>query len=150
TLVTGLGFIFAAPLIWMISTSLKTDPQVYTVPPVWIPNPVRWVNYPEALAIRPFGLYTYNTLKYALTSVVGVLLSCSLVAYGFARVRWPGRDIFFFLCISTMMIPFQVRMIPLYLTFKNLGWLNTYLPLIVPTFLGVPYYIFLLRQFFLT
>src|SRR5690606_24726185 len=96
TLVTGLGFIFAAPLIWMISTSLKTDPQVYTVPPVWIPNPVRWVNYPEALAIRPFGLYTYNTLKYALTSVVGVLLSCSLVAYGFARVRWPGRDIFFF------------------------------------------------------
>lgn len=146
-----LGLIFAGPLLWMLSTSLKTDPQVYTVPPVWIPNPARWLNYPEALSSRPFGLYTYNTLRYALLAVAGALFSNTLVAYGFSRVRWPGRDIFFILCLSTMMIPFQVRMIPLYITFKNLHWLNTYLPLVVPTFFGVnAYYTFLLRQFFLT
>ncbi len=150
-MMVALGLTFAGPLLWMLSTSLKTDPQVYTVPPTWFPNPVRLVNYPEALSSRPFGAYTYNTLRYALGAVAGALLSNTLVAYGFARIRWPGRDIFFIICLSTMMIPFQVRMIPLYLTFKNLGWLNTYLPLIVPTFLGVnAYYTFLLRQFFLT
>lgn len=149
-LLIALSLIFAAPLLWMISTSLKTDPQVYHVPPIWIPNPIRLANYPEALSARPFGLYTMNTLKYALSSVLGVVLSNSLVAYGFARVQWPGRDVLFFICISAMMIPFQVRMIPLYLIFKELGWLNTYKPLIIPTYLGMPYYIFLLRQFYLT
>ena len=147
----ALAVIFSGPLLWMLSTSLKTDPQVYSVPPVWIPNPVRLVNYPEALSSRPFGVYTYNTMRYALGAVAGALLSNTLVSYGFARIRWPGRNVFFIICLATMMIPFQVRMIPLYLTFKNLGWLNTYLPLIVPTFLGVnAYYTFLLRQFFLT
>ncbi len=150
-MMVALAIIFAGPLLWMLSTSLKTDPQVYTVPPIWFPNPVRLINYPEALSSRPFGTYTFNTLRYALGAVAGALISNTLVAYGFARIRWPGRDIFFIICLSTMMIPFQVRMIPLYLTFKNLGWLNTYLPLIVPTFLGVnAYYTFLLRQFFLT
>lgn len=150
-LMVVLALIFAGPLLWMFSTSLKTDPQVYTVPPVWIPNPMRLVNYPEALSSRPFGTYTYNTMRYALGAVAGALLSNTLVAYGFARIRWPGRDVFFIICLATMMIPFQVRMIPLYLTFKNLGWLNTYLPLVVPTFLAVnAYYTFLLRQFFLT
>ncbi len=147
----ALALIFAGPLLWMLSTSFKTDPQVYRVPPTWIPNPARLLNYPEALSSRPFGTYTFNTLKYGLGAVAGALISNTLVAYGFARIRWPGRDVFFIICLSTMMIPFQVRMIPLYLTFKNLGWLNTYLPLVVPTFLGVnAYYTFLLRQFFLT
>lgn len=146
-----LSFIFAAPLLWMISTSLKTDPQVYSVPPVWIPNPMRFVTYPEALTERPFGLYTWNTIRYALSSVVGVLLSSTVVAYGFSRIRWDGRDVFFVLCISTMMLPFQVRMIPLYLIFRDLHWLNTYLPMVVPAYFAVnAYYIFLLRQFFLT
>lgn len=148
--VTALSLLFAAPLLWMISTSLKTDPQVYTIPPIWIPYPMRFRNYPEALVHRPFGLYFMNTLRYALPTVVGALLSNSLVAYGLAKIRWPGRNVVFFLCISTMMIPFQVRMIPLYLVFKDLGWLNSYKPLIVPTFLGAPYFIFMLRQFFLT
>jgi multiple sugar transport system permease protein len=146
-----LGLIFAGPLLWMLSTSLKTDPQVYTVPPIWIPNPVRLANYPEALSSRPFGLYTYNTLRYALLAVLGALISNTLVAYGFARIRWPGRDVVFVICLTTMMIPFQVRMIPLYITFKNLGWLNSYLPLVIPTFFAVnAYYTFLLRQFFLS
>jgi len=150
-LMVVLALVFAGPLLWMFSTSLKTDPQVYTVPPIWIPNPIRLINYPEALSSRPFGTYAYNTMRYALGAVAGALISNTLVAYGFARIRWPGRDVFFIICLATMMIPFQVRMIPLYLTFKNLGWLNTYMPLIVPTFLAVnAYYTFLLRQFFLT
>ena len=148
--VIALSLLFAAPLLWMVSTSLKTDPQVYHIPPIWIPNPARFQNYPEALVHRPFGLYFTNTLKYALPTVVGALLSNSLVAYGLSKIRWPGRDVVFFLCISTMMIPFQVRMIPLYIVFKDLGWLNSYKPLIVPTFLGAPYFVFMLRQFFLT
>lgn len=151
SLMIFLSLVFAGPLIWMISTSLKTDPQVFTVPPIWIPNPMRFVNYPEALTGRPFGLFTLNSLRYALTSVIGVLISSTLVAYGFSRIRWTGRDVFFILCISTMMIPFQVRMIPLYIIFKDLDWLNSYKPLIVPMFFGVnAYYIFLLRQFFMS
>ena len=148
--VIALGIGYAAPPIWMISTSLKTDPQVYTVPPVWIPNPMRFANYPEALSHRPFGIFALNSLKYALLTVIGALLSNTLVAYGFSRIQWPGRNVVFFVCISAMMIPFQVRMIPLYLIFKELAWLNSYKPLIVPTFLGGAYYVFLLRQFFLT
>ncbi|MEM7132639.1 MAG: carbohydrate ABC transporter permease [Chloroflexota bacterium] len=146
-----LSFLFALPLLWMISTSLKTDPQVYSVPPVWIPTTPRFLTYPEALTARPFGLYTWNTIRYALTSLVGVLISTTLVAYGFSRIRWAGRDFFFILCIATMMLPFQVRMIPLYLIFRDLQWLNSYLPMVVPAYFAVnAYFVFLLRQFFLT
>ena len=148
--VGAMSLLFAAPLLWMISTSLKDDPQVYVVPPIWIPNPIRPLNYVEILTRRPMGLYFLNTMRYALPSAVGVLLSCAAVAYSFARIRWPGRDVLFSLCLATMMIPFQVTMIPLYITFKNLGWINTYLPLVVPAFFGNAYYIFLLRQFFAT
>ena len=147
-IVLGLGF--ALPLLWMISTSLKTDPQVYPVPPIWIPNPVRFRNYLEVLIQRPFGRYFLNTMRYAVPSVAGVLISSSLVAYSFSRIRWWGRDALFFICLSTMMVPFQVVMIPLYITFKNFGWLNSYKPLVIPSFFGNAYYIFLLRQFFLT
>lgn len=150
TAVILLGFTYAMPLLWMVSTSLKTDPQVYHVPPIWIPNPVRWANYPEALSSRPFATYALNTLKYALLAVTGAILSNALVGYGFSRIRWPGRNVLFFVCISAMMLPFQVRMIPLYLTFKDLNWLNSYKPLVVPLFLGGAYHIFLFRQFYLT
>ena len=146
TVVILLGLTYAMPLLWMVSTSLKTDPQVYHVPPIWIPNPVRWVNYPEALSSRPFATYALNTLKYALLAVTGAILSNALVGYGFSRIRWPGRDVLFFVCISAMMLPFQVRMIPLYLIFKDLNWLNSYKPLVVPLFLGGAYQIFLFRQ----
>jgi multiple sugar transport system permease protein len=142
--------LFASPLLWMISTSLKIDAQVYVVPPVWIPNPARPINYVEVLTAAPFGLYFLNTMRYAVPSIIGALLSSSLVAYGFSRIRWRGRDLAFFICIATLMIPFQVRMIPLYITFKNLQWLNSYKPLVVPTFFAEAYYVFLLRQFFLT
>jgi len=144
------SFLFALPFFWLISTSLKTDPQTYHIPPIWIPNPVRWRNYPEALSFYPFGRYFLNTLQIAIPSAIGVTASSALAAYGFSRIRWRARDPLFFICVSTLMLPFQVRMIPLYITFKSMGWLNTFLPLIVPRFFGGPYYIFMLRQFFLT
>jgi len=148
--VVFLGLIFALPLIWMVSTSLKTDPQVYHVPPIWVPNPIRPVNYLEVLTRRPFGLWFLNTMQYCMPTTVGALVSSTLVAYSFSRIRWRGRDALFFLCISTMMLPFQVQMIPLYIIFRNLGWLNSYKALVIPTFFGNAYFIFLLRQFFST
>lgn len=149
--VTALAFMFAIPLLWMLVTALKDDPDVFRLPPVWIPRPIRWANFPEALTIVPFGMHLMNTLKIAVPTVIGTLISSSLAAYGFARIDFPGRNVLFFICLATMMIPFQVRMIPLYIQFKNLGWLNSYKPLIVPAFLGGgAYNIFLLRQFFMT
>jgi multiple sugar transport system permease protein len=145
-----LSLTFLMPALWMISTSLKDTAQTYVVPPIWIPWPMRFANYPEALTAQPFGLFFRNTVFYAVGSAIGAVLSASLVAYGFSRIRWPGREIVFFIALSTMMIPFQVRMVPLYITFRNLHWLNTFAPLIVPPFFGDVYYIFLLRQFFLS
>lgn len=149
-LLVVLSLLFLLPFIWMISTSLKTDPQVYRVPPVWIPKPVRWLNYPEALTSLPFLSYFLNTMKIALPATIGTLISSALTAYGFSRIRWPERDALFYVCVATMMIPFQVQMIPLFVTFKQLGWINTYWPLIVPTFFASPFSVFMLRQFFLT
>jgi len=148
--VGGLSLAFFLPFLWMLSTSLKTDPQVYRIPPAWLPNPLRWLNYPEAMTYVPFGLYFANTLQYGLGTTLGALFSSSLCAYGFGRLQWRGRNTLFYIVLGTIMIPFQVRMIPLFLIFQRLGWLNTYLPLIVPSFLGSPYFIFLLRQFFMT
>jgi multiple sugar transport system permease protein len=149
-LVILLSFSFALPFVWMLSTSLKTDPQVYTVPPTFIPDPARWLNYPEALTYVPFGKYLLNTLKYGVFASIGAVMSSALCAYGFSKVRWRGRDALFFIVLITMMLPFQVRMIPLYLIFNKLGWVGTYLPLIIPSYTGVAYFIFLLRQFFMT
>ncbi len=148
--VVVLSLAFALPLLWMLVTALKDDPDVFRLPPVWIPKPIRWQNFPEALTIIPFGMHLLNTLKIAVPVVIGTLLSCSLVAYGFARIDFPGRTVLFFVCLATMMLPFQVRMIPLYIRFSNMGWLNSYKPLIVPAFFGGAYPIFLLRQFFMT
>ena len=132
----GLAATFLAPLVWMISTSLKTGPQAVATPPVWLPQPIVWGNYPEALSRIDFPIALRNSLIYAVPSVVGTVLSCSLVAYGFARIRWPGRDIVFLILLATMMLPTQVTFIPLYVTFSKLGWIGTYLPLLIPTFLG--------------
>jgi multiple sugar transport system permease protein len=149
-LVILLSILFALPFIWMVSTSLKDDPQTFRVPPIWLPNPMRFANYPEALTKYPFGQFFINTLWYAIPSTVGAVFSSAIVAYGFSRIRWRGRNLIFFVCLTTIMIPFQVRFIPLYIIFKNLHWLNSYKPLIVPAFFGNVYYIFLLRQFFMS
>jgi len=149
-LLVVLSLAFLMPFLWMVSTSLKDTVQTYQVPPVWVPSPMRFQNYPEALSAQPFDIFFKNTVMYALLATIGTVLSAALVAYGFSRIRWRGREFFFFLCVCTLMIPFQVKMIPLYLTFRNLHWLNSYKPLIVPAWFGSAYSIFLLRQFFMS
>jgi multiple sugar transport system permease protein len=144
-----MGALFLLPLVWMISSSLKPDYEIFANPPVWWPREPRWQNYAEALTAQPFGRYARNTLLIAVASVIGHLLSCTVVAYGFARLRAPGRDKLFLLVLATLMLPYPVTMVPLYILFARLGWVNTFLPLIVPTFFGNALYIFLLRQFFL-
>jgi ABC-type glycerol-3-phosphate transport system permease component len=144
-----LAFIF--PLFWMASSAIKSDSQVYTVPPIWIPVPAYPENFYNAWTSYDFNRYAFNSLfRYALPLTLATTFSSALVAYGFARIRWPGRDILFYLCIATMMVPYHVTMVPLFIVFKNLNLINTYWPLIIPAFFGNPYFIFLLRQFFRT
>jgi multiple sugar transport system permease protein len=147
-LVWGVALLFLVPLLWMLSSSLKPNWQIMEVPPRWIPRPPRWENYREALTVLPFGRYVANTALITLLTIVGHLLSCTLIAYAFARLRAPGRDALFVVLLATMMLPYPVTMVPLYVLFNRLGWINTILPLVVPAFLGSPFYIFLLRQFF--
>lgn len=149
-LLTGLGILFSLPFVWMLSSSLKTEADIWLYPPQWIPNPVLWSNYPEALRLMQFPRLLYNTLYVTLISMTGVLFSCSWVVYGFARFRFPGRDILFLLLLSTMMLPAQVTMIPVFIMFREFGWLNTFRPLIVPSYFGNAFFIFLLRQFYMT
>lgn len=146
-LATALMF---APLAWMVLTSLKTSEQLASDPFSWWPQPWRWENYAEAVRAIPFVRYLANSLLLCLGSVAGTLVSCSLVAYGFARVRWPGRDLVFALLIATMLLPWQVTMAPRFLVIRELGLYDSLAALIVPKFLGEAFYIFLLRQFFLT
>lgn len=150
-LLVFLSITFMIPLYWMAVSGLKTEPQVFLIPPTWWPDPARWANYIEGWQVQPFNLYLFNTVvRYAIPYVFGVLLSNTLVAYSFGRLRWPGRDILFSLCLMTMMIPGQVTMVPMFIIFKWLGWVNSYKPLIVPSFFASAYWIFMLRQFFRT
>jgi len=148
TLLVILSVIFLAPVFWMISSSLKPEYQIFAIPPIWLPDPPRWANYQEALTSLPFGRFAINTLIIALGTVIGHLISCSIVAYGFARLQAPGKDFLFILLLSTLMLPYPVTMVPLYIIFSNLGWVNSFSPLIVPAFFGNAFYIFLLRQAF--
>lgn len=142
--------LFLLPLFWMISSSLKPNYQVLEFPPRWLPFPVQWSNYPEALTYVPFGRYALNTLLISVLTILGHVSSCTIVAYGFARLRAPGKDVLFVVLLATMMLPYPVTMIPVYIGFNALGWINTIWPLVVPAFFGNPFYIFLLRQFFMT
>jgi ABC-type glycerol-3-phosphate transport system permease component len=146
-----LAFSFMLPFIWMATSAVKNDSQVYTVPPIWIPNPALWENFYNAWTSYNFNLYMFNTVfRYAIPTTIGVTVSSAIVAYGFARISWKGRDVLFFICLATMMVPFQVTMVPLFITFKNFGLINTYWPLVLPAFFGSPYFIFMLRQFYRT
>ena len=143
------SFFFLIPFIWMVSTSLKPLDQVFTFPPEWIPKPFQWSNYIDAMNYIPFFTYLKNTIIITLFSTLGAVLSCPLVAYSFAKLKWPGRNILFIITIGVMMIPGQVTMIPLFLLFEKLGLVGTPYPLVIPAFFGIPFYIFLLRQFFM-
>jgi multiple sugar transport system permease protein len=138
------------PFLWMVSASLKGDEEIFAVPPRFIPEMIRWDNYVEVFERMPFLAYLRNTTFITVLTIVGTVLSSSLVAYAFACLRWPGRDKLFMFVIATMMLPLHVIMVPLFVIFKELHWLNTYKPLIIPAWLGGgAFNIFLLRQFFL-
>src|SRR5579859_1525671 len=114
------GISFVVPFLWMVSTSLKPDKDIFTFPPVWIPSPVLLSNYPDSMTFVPlFPIYIRNTLFVALASVVGVLFSCPLTAYSLARIPWRGREPLFIITIATMMLPGQVTLIPLFVVFKR-------------------------------
>ena len=144
-LLTLVGLTFMVPLFWVLSTSLKAPNRVFTYPIKWIPDPVVWSNYADMLEILKFSGQP------ATLATIGTVISTAFVAYSFARLRWPERDLVFSLCLATMMLPGVVTLVPTFLIFRNLGWLDTFLPLIVPSWFGVNgFYVFLLRQFFLS
>ena len=149
-ILTSLSVIVLVPVAWMLSTALKPQSQIFAFPPVYIPHPLLWSNFVDALTAEPFDLYARNTFVLVIVNVIGQLLSCTLIAYGFARLRFPGRNVLFMVMLATLLIPPQVTMIPLFILFRTLGWVDTYLPLTVPAFFGNPFYVFLLRQYMLT
>lgn len=145
-----LGIVFGFPFYWLVTTSLKVDTQLFVIPPVLFPDPINWKNYPRMFEFLPFFRFIINTGLITALVIAGILISCPLAAYAFARLRWPGRNIAFLGILATMMLPDQVTLIPQYILFKQFGWIDTWRPLWVPAFFGSAFYIFLLRQFFLT
>lgn len=139
---------FIVPFFWLVSSSFKYPYELFEVPVRWIPRTIQFENYQKMFTMIPFFQYLWNTVKIVIWNVIGSLISCSLVAYGFSRLKWPGRDKVFVLVLITMILPFQVTMIPQFLMFQKLGWVGTPLPLTVTAFFGNPFYIFLLKQFF--
>lgn len=144
----ALPFLF--PLIWLVSTALKSSAQIYISPPVWIPNPIRFQNFSDSWNVAPFNRFLVNTMITTLIPMIGEIFISAMVAYSFSRVRWPGRDKIFSLCLATMILPGIITFIPTFVMFSKLGWINTFLPLVVPSFFGTAYYVFLLRQFMMT
>ena len=143
---------FFFPLFYMFVSAIKNDAQVYTVPPILFPNPAHWQNFYNAWTTTfNFTLMAINSVfRYCLPVTLATVVMSTVVAYGFARIKWKGRDLLFYLCMGTMMMPWQVTMVPLFILYRTLHWTNSYLPLVVPSFFGVPYFIFLLRQFMMT
>lgn len=150
--VTVLALLFAAPFIWMLSMSLQGPEQYTRYPPEWIPRPFVWQNYPNAMTYpqRPFHVFFRNSIVYTVVATLGVTLSSSFVAYGFARLSFRFRDGLFVFVLSTMMLPAQVTLIPQYIIFNKLNWIDSLKPLLIPAWFGSAFDIFLLRQFFLT
>jgi multiple sugar transport system permease protein len=163
------GCVMLTPLIWMLSTSLKTPTDVFAVPPIWIPSPLHWENYGKAWQVSDifasdvwtllwvriqgitFSTYAWNTFVITTIACAGVTFSSALVAFAFARLRFPGRDVLFLMCLATLMVPAQVTMIPSFILFKSMGWYDTFYPLTIPAWLGGgAYNIFLMRQFFMS
>ncbi|AIX07686.1 MULTISPECIES: carbohydrate ABC transporter permease [Bacillus] len=149
-LLASLSIVFIFPFLWLVGTSLKPENEAISFPPSLLPKVWDFANYIDVFTIVDFGQYYLNSIIVTVATVIGTVLSSTLVAYGFARIKGKGRDVWFILLLATMMLPPQVTMIPVYMIFAKLGWTNTFLPLIVPAFFGNAYFIFLLRQFFKT
>lgn len=141
------SILFLFPYFWTITSSFKSEAELHAFPPVWIPTEWNFSNFIEAWTSQPFTKYLFNSVLIVIGTTLGQVISCSLVAYGFARFKFKGRDVLFVILLATMMIPWDVTMIPLYMEFNMFGWINTLKPLIVPSWFGSAFYIFLLRQF---
>lgn len=146
--VFSIPFIF--PLFWMLGTALKTPEQVYAFPPIWIPNPIVFRNFVTAWSAAPFTRFLVNSLITTILPMAGEIFVSALVAFSFSRVKWPGRNKIFGLCLGTMLLPGIVTMIPLFVLFKSIGWIGTFLPLVVPSYFGNAFYIFIFCQFMRT
>jgi multiple sugar transport system permease protein len=145
------SFLMLLPLAWLFRSSFMSPGQIFTFPPEWFPNPFAWQNYPEALTTIPFPLYFKNTLFILVPTVVGTVVTATLAAYGFSRLRWRGRDLIFNILLTTLMLPYAITLIPTFLLWARLGLINTTVPLVLPRWFGGGiFYIFLLRQFFRT
>lgn len=144
------GVLFLLPFFWQITTSLKTSADTVLYPPVLVSNPLQWQNYATLFERFPFGQYIVNSSLVTSLVIIGTVMSNSLAAYGFARLRMPGRDLIFILLLSTLMLPGIVLIIPQFVLYSRLQWINTYYPLILPAFFGNAFYLFLMRQFLLT
>lgn len=150
-IIIGCSLLFTLPFLWTIGTSLKAQDELYTFPPTFLPSVPRWANYAAVFELAPFGRFLLNTMIITVVAVIGQTSSAAVVAYGFSRFRFPGRNVLFLIVLATMMLPWHVTIVPSFLLFRTLGWINTFLPLIVPSFFGGgPFFIFLLRQFFLS
>lgn len=147
---TIMAVIYVFPLYWLLVTALKTDSEVFQLPPTFLPLNPQWQNFTAATEYIPFWQYMGNTFIIAIVSIIGTLLSCTLIAYGFSRISWPGRNIMFIIYLSTIMLPAQVTMIPLYTIYRQIGWIGTFMPLVVPAFFGNALFVFLLRQFMMS
>lgn len=147
---TAIAFVVMIPLLWMLSTSLKQRWEIFAYPPQWIPETPHWGNYREAFARYPLGLFMLNSLWLVAGNLAGELFSVPLVAYGFARLRFPGRGFLFLVMLGTMMIPVHSKLIPLFYLYSRIGWIDTWLPLIVPAFFASPFFVFLLVQYIKT
>jgi ABC-type glycerol-3-phosphate transport system permease component len=150
TFMTAMSVVFAIPLLWMLSTSLKSVGETFIFPPRWIPSSIQWSNFPEIFRQIPFARYIGNTLWLILWNTIGTVLANSLVAYAFARLRFRGKRVLFMILIATLMIPWTVLMIPTFVMFHLIEWYDTYLPLIVPAFFASPFNVFFMRQFMMT
>lgn len=144
-----LSIVFLFPFLWLVMTSLKTPEEILKFPPTIFPEKVQWSNYQAAVEAIPFTKYMMNTFLICILNIIGQLLSAPLVAYSISRIPWKGRKIIFTIVVATMVLPAQVQMIPQYIIFTKLGWVNTIVPLTIGAFFGAPFFIFLLRQFLL-
>ena len=146
----GGGLLYTLPFLWMIRTALMSTDQLFVTPTQWLPNPIVWDNLRDMWNTGPFLDWISNSLIVTVVTVIATTTVSSVVAFGFARTKFPGRNALFVLVLATMMVPGHVTIIPRFVIYKDIGWLDTLLPLIVPSFFGSAFYIFILRQFFLT
>ncbi|MDQ3653645.1 MAG: carbohydrate ABC transporter permease [Chloroflexota bacterium] len=145
----GMSIVFVLPFYWMFATALKTNAELSAYPPSFWPTDARWSNFRDAVNVFPFWRFLRNTMIITILSIIGSAVSNPIVAYGFSRINWPGRDKVFFLVLATVFVPFPVLIIALFDIFARLGWINTFWPLVVPLFFGNAFWIFLMRQFFM-